>query len=1180
MPLSPQTVQTNLASAAARLRAMRCLRLLSAGLALSLGLFTLLLIADSFLHFGSVLRWIAFGLVTLPAAIALALALHRATRTISAASMARHIEVATALGDNALISAVQFETQPDSPFKKAVFQEMRDPFPGLDWGRVFDLQRLKRLGLILGTALLGMGFWALLRPMYFANSAQRILLPGKSIAPLSRTRIVSLSPGSTRVLHGQKLVLELEVAGQIPSAAWLYTRESDGPWQKTLMEHELASGRFSFAWKEIRNPFSYRVELGDAVTEVYRVAVRSRSAITSRQVTLRPPAYTGLPQETRSDFSSLQGLVPGTDLSFTLGFNNRVKQLRSDAGMATQPVSPDRWNLSGVLKQTTTVHLNFQDEEGVAESDTLQVAFSPDQAPRIAVNSPPEGKELFAAKEEQLAISFEARDDFGLATLELFRTSEQSQTAELIRGWPEADGKKLFSDALSIPLAKYARDGRVTLAFRLRDKNDVTGPGETWSRPIVVTLRSQQQIAQQQEDASERFSTTLEALLKLQASNLRETQQTLASASLESAPLRTLLERQTQVAELAAQLIAMPGNFAQETRTELQALAAKEMPAAILSLRKAVAELVRAPLVEAVQLEAAILARLQGALSKAENEAVRGKVQESISALDELLQVQRDLLQRTQESSAAGKTLAQEQDALAAKSLLVRKALEQSSADASLGEWKNRITEVAALFKEMKIYEQMLSAAEKLEAADKAGSLQAQRKIVADLTKLAEMLRKWQLAQAQKDAEALKETAKEMKDKLEKLAEIQREVLEKSKEIARKADMRPEDMAVAEEMKKGKDLMAEVVEQMLTDAHVFPDLKPSNELRGELTQIYEDVIQADKAEAEAGTLKANEIAVQKEDSLLKAIEEAKKVAEDLEMWLPNTNDTAKWLLENFDKTEMPDIPNLPLPDAFEDLVGDLLTEQEGLAQEAQDAASNQALAQAQQGWGVADGPMPGFSAQGKSGNTRPNKNEQTGRSSGGREGMSNGEMVGDTASTLEGTTPDARRTNDPMQQGHVSDNGGIQEARATGGGKAGGFSDRNGMDGNAPLRPSAAPRMAAADALAVQQALLAEKTSKAYGKANLLYLKANGLPEAARLMDNAQETLKEGRMDDYRRIHQRIVTRLKEVRSGVLSGEAVVVGSGDKPRPFLDKQLLGGDEGQAPPAYRQAVSDYYKALQQ
>ena len=607
------------------------------------------------------------------------------------------------------------------------------------------------------------------------------------------------------------------------------------------------------------------------------------------------------------------------------------------------------------------------------------------------------------------------------------------------------------------------------------------------------------------------------------------------------------------------------------------------MPAAVLALRNALSAggtARAASLADALKLETTILVRLQGASKSLANETARGQVQDLIAGVEDLLRKQRELLRETNAAQPqSAKPLSDRQDALGEEARRVRKQLEKSSQNAAVGDqdFRTRLAKVVSMFGEMRIYEEMLAAAEKLQGSDFPAAGAMERSVVTKLAKLAELLNQWQVAKAENDADALKKAAQEMAGKLEKLAAIQKEILEKSKEMARKADMRPEDIATAKAMKQSKDLMAQVVEQMLTDAHVFPDLKPSNELRGELTQIYEDVIQVDAAEAAAGKLKANEIAVQKEDSLLQAIEQAKKVAEDMEMWLPNKNDTTKWLCENFDKTEMPDIPNLPLPDAFEDLVGDLLQEQEGLAEKAQDAASNQALAMAAQGWGVADGPMPGFSAQGKSGNTRPNKNEQTGRSSGGREGMSNGEMVGNTASTLEGTTPDVRRTSDPMQQGHVKDDGGIQKARATGGGKAGGFSDRNGMDGNAPLRPVNAPQMGASDALAVQQALLSEKTSKTYGQASLLYLKANGLPDVARLMDQSQLALKEGRVQDFRSLHQKIVVRLNEVRGAVVPGNVISLGTGDVAR-AVDKQLLGGDEGQAPPAYKRAVADYYRSL--
>ena len=1201
MALNPQQVHLRLREAARRLRWVRCVRFLLSGTAVGGALLMVLLLGDAQFHFGSLTRWIAFLLVAGPLLVGLALSVLAALPQVSEASIARRIETAADGSRNTLISAVQFDRElaPNSGFRDAIFEEMRDPFPQVDWSQVFDFRLLKRLALGLGSVVLLMGLFAAVRPLYFANSAARILMPGRAIAPLTRTQIVELTPGDTRVINGRNLMVTARLDGEIPKGVWIAWREAGGRWQKALMDHEVGSPVFTSEWKEVRAPFAYHVEAGDAVSPNYQIAVRPRTALVTRKAEIEPPAYTRLAKESRREFAALQGVIPGSRVTLALEFNNAIEQLSAGSRLTVQKVSATAWNVSGVIKANTSLKLDYHDADGIADSEMLQINTAPDEAPRITVTAPPEGKEIFATLGDALAITFDATDNFGLESVALFRTSEENQEAEQISQWKEAAGKKSFTATLKVPLAKYAKDNRVTLALVAKDQNNVTGPGVTWSRPLVVTIRSQDQVQAQEENAEKKAISGLEMLIKLQTANLEGTQAALGAAkdlAIAAKPteaqtglkpkIAPLLERQSQIAEAARVLAASAESLLPpEGRASLQALVAKEMPEAIVSLRTAVSASAvdrQIPaLAQSITLEAAILARLQGAMKAVENDVAKGKIQDLISSVEDLLHSQRELFRDTNKAGVQdAKPLSERQDALAEKAVRVRKNLEKAAQDGAIGDqdFRNRLTKIAGLFGEMKIYEQMLAASEQLQNKAFPAAATVEQGVIANLAKLVEMLNQWQMASAEREAESLKKAAREMADKLEKLAEIQREVVEKSKEIARKAEMRPEDVATAKEMKKGKDLMAEVVEQMLTDAHAFPDLHPSNELRGELTQIYEDVIQTDKAEAAAGLLKANEVIVQKEDGLLQAIEQAKKVAEDLEMWLPTSNDTTKWLCENFDKTEMPDIPNLPLPDAFEDLVGDLLQEQEGLAEQAQDASSNQALAQAQQGWGVGDGPMPGFSAQGKSSNTRPNKNEQTGRSSGGREGESTGEMVGDTASTLEGSKVDARRTNDPMQQGHVNDDHGIQEAKATGGGKAGGFSDRNGMDGNAPLRPSNAPRMAAKDALAVQQALLSEKTSKTYGQASLLYLRAKGLPEVSRLMDQSQAALKEGRMDDFRSLHQKIVAQLNEVKGGIQPGNVVSLTTGDAPR-AQEKQLLGGDEGQAPPAYQKAVVDYYRSLQ-
>jgi hypothetical protein len=181
------------------------------------------------------------------------------------------------------------------------------------------------------------------------------------------------------------------------------------------------------------------------------------------------------------------------------------------------------------------------------------------------------------------------------------------------------------------------------------------------------------------------------------------------------------------------------------------------------------------------------------------------------------------------------------------------------------------------------------------------------------------------------------------------------------------------------------------------------------------------------------------------------------------------------------------------------------------------------------------------------------------------------------AKNLQGDTPDVRRTRDPFQQGKVKDEDGPSATRATGGGKAGAFSDRLGMSGNAPLRDSEAPRRLAADAVAVQQALLAQKTSKLYAQASLLYLRADGMSEVAQLMDQSSEALRDGRLRDFEGLHQRIVRQLQNVRTRIAGGEVVAMPSGDAAR-ATDKQLMGGSEGEAPQQYKDMVADYYRSL--
>lgn len=1191
MPLNPKAVQKKLRDAAMRFRWIKSARWLVTGTACSVLSLFLFLIGDVFFHFGATGRWIGFLFVLLPLLAGVALALPPLLQKISDEGMARRIERSCKGSRNVLINAVQFDRElaVDSPMRAALFQEMRDPFPGVRWAEVFDIPLLKKILISFAVTASVLSLWGLLRPAYFANSMARVFLPASHIAPLTRTQILELQPKDTDVPNGGGVMLSTRLAGEIPRVVRVHFREKGGSWQKELLDHDLGTTEYTHAWKEVRQPFEYYLEAGDAESDVYSVGVRPKTVIKSKTLEIIPPPYTRLSNAVGTQFSTVQNVVPGSKLRFTTEFNNPLKELEvkgdRDGSYSVTQKTPTTWEFTGGVTATEAIKLTYVDKDGMADSESIPVEVKPDQPPKITVSAPAEGSLVLANRDSSVPIQFTVSDDYGLGSVALYQSTSEKTDAKLVREWKEVADQKVFRAETTVRPAEFSKpdDQDVTFCLIAKDRNDVTGPGVTVSRPIVIQLKSADSLEKKANEAQSKTKQGIEDLLKLQETNLGETRAAVSGRLDPAKAFPPLTSRQAAIAELGATVLASQESITPELRSNLQGLLAKEMKEAVIDLRNASSETGdQATLTgtQAVALEAAILARLKGTASSVEEKAKQDAIAGLVGGIESLLRKEKDLAKETSSAQKpALKGLADRQDALGDEAQHVAKQMDQGSLDPTVGddEFRSRLKESAAQMKTLHVYADMLSASEKISDSKIPEATAIQQGIIRNLETIMAALNKWRVADATKKADEMKKDAAELKDRLDQLAAIQKEILEKSKELSRKTDFKPEDYAVMKEIAKSKELMAAAIEQMLKDGHIFPDVKQGNEMQVELTKIYEDVIQADKKDVEAGNIKPQEIAVQKEDGILKGIEQAKKIDQDMEMWLMNTLDNQKWLLENFDKTEMPDMPMLKLPEQTEDLIGDLLEEQKGLADQVENSASNQLFAEnAANGNQVQDGNQDCFGSQGKSGNQRPKNNEQAGRSSGGREGMSDGEMAGKVADNLEGSKAKVRRTRDAMQHGQVEDNGPAGVNLATGGGKSGGYSQQAGMDGDAPVKAVKAKAMAAANAAAARQAQLAEKTSKQVARASLLFLKTDALSDVPQLMEESSMALKEGQLKKFNSLHGQIVAKLQTAQGEVDSGGTVIMKGGATVA--VDKQTLGGDEGEAPEAYKKQVADYYRSL--
>lgn len=1195
MSLSPDLVHQRLRQAIRQYRWAQGSRLAIFGLAISLGLFLFFVVLDFWFHFGAAGRWIGFFLIVTPGLTGVSLGWWVWRRPVSEEAMARRIETTLPEARNVLINAVQFDRElpRNSALRSALFDEMSDPFGVVRWPEVFEWKKLQKVSVALGVVLVAIMGWAAFNPLNFANSAARLILPGSAIDPLTKTRIVSLTTPEGSVVRGNPFRVNAVLGGEIPEAAWVYHRERGNRWERELMQADASGNEFGYRWAEVNEPMEFYIRAGDIRSAVYPIDVRPPTALRQRVARVQPPAYTQLPEYQVADFSTLRELIPGSKVTFDLEFNYPVEKLDATAQGTSEPASvepgddPHQWIVEAEVRGDGQIQLAFEDRDGTQAGENLAFRVEPVEPPVVEIERPVEGSEVVAPADATLDVRFTARNRFGLGRIGLYESTDEKLDARLVAEWEPDNGAPTFSEQAGIALAEIAASGGDGARFVVvaLDRNDITGPGRTVSRPIVVRFEDVERIRDQRADAESALSATIERLIEIQTRNLEETRRALGMQGGPESLRSSLLNRQIEVSELGDKLLRESSNLAPGLRPVLRELAGNEMPSAVLQLRNAAgsdqAERATGYLVEAGRLEGLILARLKGLPQNLKREQEILQVQQILGGLEELLKNQQTLHGETSEATGdQAPGLATRQDRLADRSLGVAENLRRESGAASTGNesLREQLAQIVAKFSEFQIYEEMLQAAGELENARPPGALQWQENVIKNLSQLVGMLNQWQVANARSQMEEMLDAVRDLNERLAKLEEIQKSVVEKSEELSRRGEFDSDDRAAMNDLRETKELMAEVLEQMMTDAHVLPEFELANEMLSELVAIYEDVIQADLEEVRNQELELEVGVSEIEEHLLTALEEAQEIGEQMETWLANETEPMQALVESFDETVLPDIPILPLNDDFVDLIGDLLEQQEDLMDLMQDAASNQPVdPEMAIGNEVADGPMPSFEARGMTGNEAPQDLEGSGRGTGGREGKSSGEMAGDTYAHLEGSETDARRTDDAIQPGHLEVTGDQQEeVEATGGGRAGGTSDRVGMEGDGVARARERTGEVTTDALAVTQALLAEQTAEARAEAKLLYLNTEGLDEVVRLMDASHEAIKAGRLDQFTSLHERIVGHLQDARGRIGSGEVIAFSTPEATS--STQEFLRENEGEVPDEYRDMVAEYYRLL--
>lgn len=1124
--------------------------------------------------------------------------------------------------DNALINSVQLSRQMPEGSQDIVAAITEEAYGALRAVRPAAAVSKRPLAIVGAvTALAGavLAGHALTHGPGLATGLHRVLVP---FADNTLTRIIEVTPGEGDYLAGEAVEVTVHVAGRVPTRAELIGTYSDGQRVRLGMAaaSETRPDRLTARLDRLEHDLRYYIAAGDDRSGVYELRVHEAPTVQRITQRITPPEYVRQPPREASGGTiralagsrvelQIESATPFAKGTLTLGDGRAIPievpgSGPGAMGLAMVPVGSegeiagesagdgggggggggggaDRYRIE------LTHALGF-----TSEPVEYDIIAERDRSPRVSIVEP-EGDRAVAI-DAQVRVRIEASDEYALRKLELVQLDPEWQNlSEANRPTPTVVAAWAFEPGEA---SRAARDHRVAVAeLGLDDDAPVVlqalaydfNPRGIPGRSGALTLRleaSEPEDESAEEPDPEYSRVSLDRLIAMQRENIAGSAASLAQLNEgdESIGLGPLVERQERIRARSLELAhATTGAAANNPviQRRLRALAESLMVVAVRQLDRveAASNRVRA-MGEAIETQQEILKRLIVADARQDRELEAERHRQIAEALAELIARQRALHEDTVADAAQAGGLGARQRALMREAGSVQRMLGRE-ADRGAGgniELAEQYAAAAAAFDERAVRGNMIVVVERLGdgSLESAGAMQ--RQVIEDLRAIERLLRDAALRDAEEELRRVAESLRDVKEKLDRMVDIQESITEVARDLRSRADLRDdavEDMrAQVRDLAEARENMADAIEQLARDLHIHPDLAVSNDLLAELTEIYEQVDQVEGSEE----MEVTEMPVTRDEQTLARLkrmqEEMNERMPDAEMWLPDTPNANRFQRENFDRDELGEIPLGDLPDALEDLVGDMLDYNDDLREEALDTAANMHFPDHSFGQDVRDGDLVSWAAAGKSGNEPPQELDETGRAGPGRQGMSHGETVGDQLKALEGSDVHARRTQDGFQSGQIQEEDpDAFDVQATGGGKLAGVSPGEGMQGDAPARDLMHLRE-----MARRHRDFERDAETVYSLAQLLRLPTGELDEALLQMHAARRQLESGDLLGY--LHsQEQATRAFSRTHARLRGREIVAG-GSAESDIAAAAIVGATQEPVPEHYEEAVAEYMRRI--
>ncbi len=225
-----------------------------------------------------------------------------------------------------------------------------------------------------------------------------------------------VEPGDATIRQGGRLDVTAETAGFEPGMVEIFAKfESSVDWERAPMGPRLAGAGYEFAFSLVREPLRYYVEAGRLRSREFEVEVVAMPSVENVRLEYEYPAWSGLEPTVQDPGGDIMA-VPGTRVTVVLTTDKELRDGLLVVGGEELPVKGGRAEIEVVEDSLYHVASMYQGER-VRLTDDFFITAVPDEKPKVKILEP--GRDWRASSIEEVGVSIEVTDDFGLRDVEL-----------------------------------------------------------------------------------------------------------------------------------------------------------------------------------------------------------------------------------------------------------------------------------------------------------------------------------------------------------------------------------------------------------------------------------------------------------------------------------------------------------------------------------------------------------------------------------------------------------------------------------------------------------------------------------------------------------------------------------------------------------------------------------------